>query len=73
MQKEITALEKKMDKLIAAAEKSEKPKVAKKSQSVKAKTTPKNSGENSAYKKDNRPADCNRPGVTDYHQIEERG
>jgi len=41
MQKEITALEKKMDKLIAAAEKSEKPKVAKKSQSVKAKTTQK--------------------------------
>jgi hypothetical protein len=43
LQKEIKALEKKMEKLIAAAEKSEKPKVAKKSTAkpVKAKTTKK--------------------------------
>ena len=41
LQKDIKALEKKMDKLIAAAEKSDKPKVAKKSiaKPVKAKTT----------------------------------
>jgi hypothetical protein len=51
MQKEITALEKKMDKLIAAAEKSEKPKVAKKSQSVKAKTTPKTPAKKAPTKK----------------------
>jgi TPP-dependent 2-oxoacid decarboxylase len=43
LQKEIKALEKKMDKLIAAAEKSEKPNVAKKvkANSAKAKTTKK--------------------------------
>ena len=43
LQKEIKALEKKMEKLIAAAEKSEKPKVVKKSKAktVKAKTTKK--------------------------------
>lgn len=43
LQKEIKALEKKMDKLIAAAEKSEMPKVAKKvkANSAKAKTTKK--------------------------------
>jgi hypothetical protein len=43
LQKEIKALEKKMDKLIAAAEKSDKPKVAKKvtAKPVKAKTTKK--------------------------------
>ncbi len=43
LQKEIKALEKKMDKLIAAAGKSEKPKVAKKAteKPVKAKTTKK--------------------------------
>ncbi len=41
LQKEIKALEKKMEKLIAAAEKSEKPKSAKKATAkpVKAKTT----------------------------------
>ncbi len=75
MQMEITVLEKKMDKLIAAAGKSEKPKVAKKSQSKirPGKNHPENSGEKNAYKKDNSPADCNWPGVTDYQQIEERG
>ena len=43
LQKEIKALEKKIDKLIAAAEKSDKPKVAKKvkAKSVKAKTAQK--------------------------------
>ena len=43
LQKEIKALEKKMDKLIAAAGKSEKPKAAKKSAAkpIKAKTTKK--------------------------------
>jgi hypothetical protein len=43
LQKEIKALEKKMDNLIAAAEKSEKPQVAKKvkANSAKAKTTKK--------------------------------
>ena len=43
LQKEIKALEKKMDKLIAAAGKSEKPKAAKKSATkpIKAKTTKK--------------------------------
>ena len=53
MQKEITALEKKMDKLIAAAEKSEKPKVAKKvkAKSVKAKTTQKTPAEKAPTKK----------------------
>jgi len=44
LQKEIKALEKKMDKLIAAAGKSEKPKAVKKTKAkpVKAKTTKKN-------------------------------
>ncbi len=53
LQKEITALEKKMDKLIAAAEKSEKPKVAKKvkAKSVKAKTTKKTPAEKAPTKK----------------------
>jgi len=45
LQKEIKALEQKMDKLIAAVEKNDKPKVAKKvkAKSVKAKTTMKTS------------------------------
>ncbi len=53
LQKEIKALEKKMDKLIAAAEKSEKPKVAKKvkAKSVKAKTTKKTPAEKAPTKK----------------------
>ena len=53
VQKQIKALEKKMDKLIAAAGKSEKPKVAKKSTAkpVKAKTTKKATEKKSPAKK----------------------
>jgi predicted Rossmann fold nucleotide-binding protein DprA/Smf involved in DNA uptake len=53
LQKEIKALEKKMEKLIAAAAKSEKPKVAKKTtaKSVKAKTTKKVPTKNAPVKK----------------------
>jgi predicted Rossmann fold nucleotide-binding protein DprA/Smf involved in DNA uptake len=53
MQKEITTLEKKMDKLIAAAGKSEKPIVAKKikAKSAKAKTTQKTPAKKAPTKK----------------------
>ena len=53
LQKEIKALEKKMDKLIAAAGKSDKPKVAKKATaiSVKAKTTKKAPAQKAPAKK----------------------
>ncbi len=53
LSKDIKALEKKMDKLIAAAGKSEKPKVAKnvKAKSVKAKTTQKTPAKKAPTKK----------------------
>jgi hypothetical protein len=74
LQKEIKALEKKIDKLIAAAGKSEKPKVARKSTAkpVKAKTIKKAPSKKAPAKKEIRSNDGNRPSIRNHRKIQER-
>ena len=71
----IKAIEKKMEKLITAVEKSEKPKVANKTTAkpAKAKTTKRSPAQKASAKKENRTTDGNRSSPEYYQKIEKRG